>query len=965
MKSFAFLLLSSVFAYGADFATGQAARYTIGQPTFTAQSTGAPSAFQLGASSGLAYANNTLFVTDANRVQASPLQHRVLIYRNISGFVQPATTDLAGNGLTCPVCAGSPDVKQADTVLGQPDFSGVDLGLSESKFRLPTAVASDGQVLAVADTDNNRVLIWKSIPQSNGAPADVVLGQVDFKSVKQPPVIDNKSFRGPQGVWIQGTRFFVADTQNHRVLVWNSIPTTNNQAADYVLGQPNFSTAPQTDLTKALVDAKPNNMLNPVSVTSDGQRLFVTDLGHNRVLIWNAIPTQTQQAADVAVGQPDTTSSISNNSSKLCTSTSNDATTGAALYPARCGSTLSFPRFALSDGTRLYIADGGNDRVLVYNTIPGQSGAKADVILGQIDDLSDATSDSTDTFRPDSNIGRSSADTVRTPMSLAWDGANLYVSDPFDRRVVVFTPGQNLVPINGITNSASRTVFALGSVGFSGTIKADDTATITIQGKAYTYKILKDDTLEKVIAAFVDLINGSGGDPNVIASSNSGFLQILLTSKLPGELGNAIAYSVSTSTSAVIVLTTASAALIGGQSAAEVAPGTLVTITGTNLSDVTQSAIDVVGNILGTPGRTQLPLELGGVSVYFDGIKAPLLFVSPTQINTQIPFGFIDRSSISSYVVTKHSNGATTASTAVAIPIVFQNPGLFAADGTDPRPALAFHISGNALAVVDVSGTIKAADVATITIEDRAYAYTVVAADTLASVRDALINLINMNADEKINAKAAGQFTRIILSAKVAGPDGVGIPISVTNSTSAQIVLTALQSQTCCTSTPGTRVNADNPAVPGELISIYAAGLGQVQPTEANLAAQSGLVYTGPPNSTTQPVDDALVGGKTANVLYAGLVPGMIGIYDVQLQLAPDLPTNPLTQVFIAQDVFTSNIVTIPVLNPADQVPTGVGNNSGALTSEGSAAGIKSAKAFAHSLARSGYRNTAPASPTK
>ncbi len=926
MKSFVFLLLSSVTAFGADYATGQAARLTIGQPNFTAQSTGAPSAFQLGGSSGLAYANNTLFVTDANRVSASPLQHRVLIYNNLSDFVRPPTSDILQNGQACPVCAGSPDVKQADVVLGQANFSTVDLGLSQSAFRLPTAVASDGQVLAVADTDNNRVLIWKGIPQSNGAPADVVLGQVDFKTVKQPPVVDNKSFRGPQGVWIQGTRFFVADTQNHRVLVWNSIPTTNNQAADYVLGQPNFSTAPQPDLTKALVDAKPNTLLNPVSVTSDGQRLYVTDLGHNRVLIWNAIPTQTQQAADVAVGQPDTTSAISNNSPKLCISTSNDTTTGNPIYPGRCGSTLSFPRFALSDGTRLYIADGGNDRVLVYNTVPLQSGAKADAILGQTDEFADGTTDSSDTFRPDSNIGRSSADTVRTPMSLAWDGANLYVSDPFDRRVVIFTPGQNSVPINGITNSASRTVFALGSIGFSGTIKADDTATITISGKDYTYKVVTKDTLQTIIEALVALINGSGGDPNVIASSNPAFNQILLTSKLPGELGNAIAYSTTTSANAVIVLTTASSTLAGGQSAAEVGPGTLVTITGANLSDVTQSAIDAAGNILGIPGRTQLPRELGGVTVYFDGIKAPLLFVSPTLINTQINFAFIDRSSISSYVVIKHSNGTTTATTAVAIPIVFQNPGIFTDPKatTDPRPAIAFHISGKAIAVVDVSGTIKAADVATITIEDRAYSYTVVDGDTLASVRDALINLINMNADEKVTATAAGQFTRIILSAKVAGPDGVGIAISVTNSTSAQILLTALQSQTCCTAAAGTPVNDANPAVPGELISIYAAGLGQVQPTDANLAAQEGLIYTGPPNSTTQPVDDALVGGKTANVLYAGLLPGMIGVYDVQLQLAPDLPTNPLTQLFIAQNVFTSNIVTIPVLNPADSAPTGI-----------------------------------------
>ena len=40
--------------------------------------------------------------------------------------------------------------------------------------------------------------------------------------------------------------------------------------------------------------------------------LFVTDLGYNRVLIWNSIPTSNGAAADVAIGQPDLVSSIAN-----------------------------------------------------------------------------------------------------------------------------------------------------------------------------------------------------------------------------------------------------------------------------------------------------------------------------------------------------------------------------------------------------------------------------------------------------------------------------------------------------------------------------------------------------------------------------------------------------------------------------------------------------------------------------
>ena len=62
MKYFFFFFLSSLTVLGADFLTGQAARITIGQTTFTSQDTGSPSQYQLGAVGGIAYANNTLFV---------------------------------------------------------------------------------------------------------------------------------------------------------------------------------------------------------------------------------------------------------------------------------------------------------------------------------------------------------------------------------------------------------------------------------------------------------------------------------------------------------------------------------------------------------------------------------------------------------------------------------------------------------------------------------------------------------------------------------------------------------------------------------------------------------------------------------------------------------------------------------------------------------------------------------------
>jgi hypothetical protein len=93
------------------FTDGQAARLVIGQTTFTSQDSNS-SDLIVGAVSGLAYAADTLFVADANRVGATPSNHRVLLYQNLSGMLPGPTTPLTYNR-KCPVCLG-----QATTVLG-------------------------------------------------------------------------------------------------------------------------------------------------------------------------------------------------------------------------------------------------------------------------------------------------------------------------------------------------------------------------------------------------------------------------------------------------------------------------------------------------------------------------------------------------------------------------------------------------------------------------------------------------------------------------------------------------------------------------------------------------------------------------------------------------------------------------------------------------------------------------------
>jgi hypothetical protein len=272
-----------------------------------------------------------------------------------------------------------------------------------------------------------------------------------------------------------------------------------------------------------------------------------------------------------------------------------------------------------------------------------------------------------------------------------------------------------------------------------------------------------------------------------------------------------------------------------------------------------------------------------------------------------------------------------------------QNPGIFA-DPTpgaqEPRAAIAMHASSFATGTVSVDGTIQAGDVGTVSVGAVTYTYTVLATDTLETVRDAFVNMINADTSSPVTAYAAGVFTRIRLQAKVPGPAGDGTPISTststpsTNTAGVMILLTATNTELCCASAAGTLITPANPAVPGETINIVATGLGLVcsspvqnaidftldfigfctdSPDAALSAIVDGSPYEGPPVNAPIGSVSALAGGSSAQVIFASLIVGQIGLYQVTLELSPDMTPSLQTQVTISQGINTSNIVTIPV----------------------------------------------------
>jgi hypothetical protein len=261
-----------------------------------------------------------------------------------------AVSELNNNRIAVWTAAIAGNGQSANLILGQSTTTGSTAnagGVSGSSVNNPTSVAGDGTRLVISDRQNNRILLYPTMPTMTGAPASLVVGQPDTVSARlnNGGSISASSLTSPNGVSMLGTRFGISDGA-FRVLIWNTPPTARGDLPQIALGQPNFTMSEQFGGTTTAT-----SMCGPTGLHSDGTRLFVGELCANRTTMWNTLPTLTQQPADFALGQPD-----------LVTATPNTGVVSASSMFGR-----SHPH---TDGAHVFVADSRNNRVLIWNAMP-------------------------------------------------------------------------------------------------------------------------------------------------------------------------------------------------------------------------------------------------------------------------------------------------------------------------------------------------------------------------------------------------------------------------------------------------------------------------------------------------------------------------------------------------------------------------------------------------------------------
>lgn len=318
-----------------------------------------------------------------------------------------------------------------DLVLGQSNFTDNLPGTTKNKFNWVGNISlSANGTLVAADTYNDRILIWKKFPTSNGEAADIELNLPQIMPTPDSIKLRNR-WEWPWGVWTNGSKLVVTCTHGNSLLFWDNIPSYDNQKPTYFL-----------------VDTTWGTLRN---ITSNGNYFMVSD--HNSkeynnspaTYCWNSFPTLQNSKPNFSI--KGWYKGFITDESKLIAG----ALEHIAIWNSIPSSNLSQPDIRLLPSTykngdgpdiaivknKMYACNYNGNNILVWNSIPTNNTQEPDFSLCS--------------NLPTENTLFTKLNLIQNP-SISSNGVSLFVTSDFDKTLNVW---KNLPTKSGVKPDAT------------------------------------------------------------------------------------------------------------------------------------------------------------------------------------------------------------------------------------------------------------------------------------------------------------------------------------------------------------------------------------------------------------------------------------------------------------------------------------------------------------------------------
>ena len=648
---------------------GPQADVVIGQPDFVT-STAAPSTNEGRLNRTAMNRPAGVGVDSKGRVFVGDGLSRVLVFTPVNGPIKTGQAAARIMGVY---------IAPANTPSGQVIVNEYTIGQAEG-------IAFDGDTPYIADRGLNRIEQFDAVdqwPNENpqgqiSPPARRVVGQfslADSKGNQGNPEASASSLFLPVSVAFAGTDLLVADSGNSRVLAYANQGTGTNPPAIRLLGQDAYNLNTRNllegrELFVYLSNASVDGAGVAIDRRSDPPRLYISDTYNNRVLGYkDARSVRAGDKADLVIGQADLQRSLVN----APANDSTEVTESGLFLPAGV---------AVDASGNLWVADSGNGRVLRFpapfsTTVqPGQL-RTPNLVIGQtsfinkITDptarnmsrpfglafsydgsvaVSDAAHNRVLFFRkpasgdfsngqaaervigqPDFNTGTQTSGPSRfnSPRHIALDSDDrLYVADRGNSRLVMFerisnpSLGNDPTPTYSLTGIGSP--YAVFVSETNGEIWVGDPSQSTVRRYPNYNKLGVNPQPDYTISSYGALGMTEDAYGNLFVADTANRVSIYFNGLVPVNAAS-------------------------GNDVTALAPGMIASLypksEGQKFSEATAGAASL-----------PLPTDLADTQVFVNDQLSPLFYVSPTQINFQVPSG-APQSSTAEYLVVRKSTG--------------------------------------------------------------------------------------------------------------------------------------------------------------------------------------------------------------------------------------------------------------------------------------------------------------------